>query len=118
MTTAIRDIELGIKEFTKTNKWSDPCEISDLYKNFDILTMQRIIGRSALFTAKRFGSRGSAMIIDEKGDVAPETADASSYKVIADKNGVWTAKVRPIPERELWFERVWAEHSARSLKKS
>ncbi len=118
MTAALAETELDIKEFTTTNKWCDPREIADLYKNADILKMQRIIGKTALFTAKRFGSRGAAMIIDDSGDVSPESEDASSYAVVADKNGVWIAGVRPIPERELWFERVWAEHSARSFKKS
>ena len=114
MTSALSDIESDLNDFKKCNKWLYPCEVSELYKNLDLLKMQRAMGKTALFSANRFGSRGASMVIDKKGDVVSESLDSKTYVIVTSVDGVRAEKARPIPNRELWFERVWAKHNKSS----
>ena len=79
--------------------------------------MQKLIGSAILYTAERFGSRGSAFVTDG-GDVMdrrplPENTEGRGEVVVASAGEIKCVPVRPIPERELWFERAWNKYNAR-----
>ena len=115
------EISADLEAFSKDNKWCFEVEVPHLYKNLDIIKMQRIIADSILYTAEKFGSRGSAFVTDG-GDVMErkplsENVDGRGCAVVADGSGIRAIPVRPIPERELWFERAWNKYNARISKK-
>ena len=117
MAEACEEIDKDLEGFTAFNKWCHPCEIFEMYKNLDLLKMQRAIAHTALFTAARFGSRGSALVTAAGGSPLPAIDGAADHAVISAPHGVWCERVRPIPERELWFERAWALHTAKKEKR-
>lgn len=117
MRAALADISADLDAFTAENKWASPLDIPQLYKNLDIIKMQRLIGSAILYTAERFGSRGSAFVTDG-GDVMdrcplPENTEGRGQVVVASDGEISCVPVRPIPERELWFERAWNKYNDR-----
>ena len=115
------EISADLEAFSKENKWLIEAEVPHLYKNLDIIKMQRIIADSILYTAESFGSRGSAFVTDG-GDVMerkplPENAEGRCSAVVADGIGIRAVPVRPIPDRELWFERAWNKYNQRISRK-
>jgi succinate dehydrogenase/fumarate reductase flavoprotein subunit len=121
MTRGLEEIKNDRESFISDNKWSKHTEIPAVFKNLDILLMQDAVARSILFAAENFGSRGSAYVL--KGgdfmDRAPISENAEGRKcaiVAGDFDGevsVDTVSVRPIPERNLWFESVWSDYRRR-----
>lgn len=121
---SIPDMEAGVKElaryladFEKENRWKNYCEIAELFKNRDIISMAQIVAEIFLETAKRFGSRGGSYVLSV-GDImarnpVPENEAGRGNILVAKKeNGAIKIKsrpVRPVPDRELWFEKVWNE---------
>lgn len=72
-----------------------------------------------LYTAERFGARGSSFVLAEGSMMdrrpVPERTEGRGMIVTATKAGGITLDcvlVRPIPPRELWFEKVWNEFNA------
>ena len=115
------EISAAAEAFCGENKWKLAIDIPHLYKNLDIVKMQKIISESILYTAENFGSRGSAFVTDG-GDVMdrvpmPENADGRGYAIVADNLGIRSVAVRPIPERELWFERAWNKYNERTSRR-
>ena len=115
------EISSSADAFCAENKWKRVADIPHLYKNLDIVKMQKIISASILYTAENFGSRGSAFVTDG-GDVMdrvpmPENADGRGYAIVADNLGIRSVAVRPIPERELWFERAWNKYNERTSRR-
>ena len=115
------EISAAAESFSAENKWKRAVDIPQLYKNLDIIKMQSIISASILYTAEHFGSRGSAFVTDG-GEVMdrvpmPENADGRSCVVVAKAGEITTAPVRPIPERELWFERAWNKYNERTSRR-
>ena len=83
--------------------------------------MQNLIGSAILYTAEKFGSRGSAFVTNG-GDVMerqplPENTEGRSQVVVATDGMIKCIPTRPIPERELWFEKAWNKYNERILKK-
>ena len=118
MRSVACEISAAADTFSEENKWKRISDIPHLYKNLDIVKMQRIISGSILYTAENFGSRGSAFVTDG-GEVMdrvpmPENADGRGYAIVADNLGIRSVAVRPIPERELWFERAWNKYNERT----
>ena len=118
MRSVACEISAAADTFSEENKWKRISDIPHLYKNLDIVKMQRIISGSILYTAENFGSRGSAFVTDG-GEVMdrvpmPENADGRGYAIVADSLGIRSVAVRPIPERELWFERAWNKYNERT----
>ena len=119
MRGSLADIIESRQRFAETEKWSDPSDIPELLKNLGIVTMQAAVAASILYSAEQFGSRGSAMVIDGGSfmDRNPEKENekGKAVAVTAVKDGVGAAvssrPVRPIPDRELWFEKVWNEYN-------
>ena len=80
--------------------------------------MQEAVGTAILYTAKEFGSRGSGFVLDgtdflERQPVE-ENASGREKIVTVQKDGelsVVCVPVRPLPDRDLWFERVWNKYN-------
>ncbi len=115
MKEAKKRISQRSENFSNDNRWAEKEEISALFKNLDLLNMQEAIALSMIEAAENFGSRGSSFVFDG-GDFLErkpkaEDVEGRKYIVTAKKteNGIQTGRspVRPIPERELWFEKVW-----------
>ena len=118
MSNSIAQINLDAENFEKDNTWKDYSEIPSLFKNLDIIRMQEAVGTAILYTAKEFGSRGSGFVLDgtdflERQPVE-ENASGREKIVTVQKDGelsVVCVPVRPLPDRDLWFERVWNKYN-------
>lgn len=114
MEEAMREIERDLAGFENDNSWKNVSEIPHLFKNYDIIKMQRAVAASMLFAAKNYGSRGSAYVLSGgdfmQRDPVAENADGRGYAVVLAENCVEAVKVKPLPERNLWFESVWADY--------
>lgn len=113
----MREIDEDLASFECNNSWEKITEIPALFKNLDIIRMQRAVASSILYSAKNYGSRGSAYVL-EGGDFmqrepVSENTDGRGVAVVLDGDGVSSIPVRPLPERDLWFESVWAKYRER-----
>ena len=123
MESAKEEIRRDLSTFTDDNKWRDIFEICFLFKNLDILRMQEAIAEAISYTAKKFGSRGSGFVLNGTNfmDREPVAEDASGRGIVVTvrKDGgikVDTTPIRPLPDRDLWFERVWGKYRALTEK--
>ena len=99
--------------------------LPDVFRGWDMLTAQlAVLSAMAFAHGSGFPSRGSALLLDEGGVSLPGLpwkvraySDAMIDRVLVTglkgQGGSWVAEnalrpVRPIPQRELWFETVWA----------
>ncbi len=118
MSRSVAEICLDVESFEADNTWKEYSEIPALFKNLDIIRMQEAVGTAILYTAKEFGSRGSGFVLDgtdflERQPVE-ENASGRSKIVTVRKDGeisVVCVPVRPLPDRDLWFERVWNKYN-------
>ena len=87
--------------------------------------MQNAVSEGILTVAKTYGSRGSAFVYED-GDFmdrnpVPEQEEGRQKIVTVKKeNGEIYSDikdVKPIPERDLWFEKVWNEFKSLTEKK-
>ena len=118
MREALSMIEADIESFNNDNKWTQYSEIPTLFKNLDIIRMQQAVGKAILYTAESFGSRGSGFVLDGTNfmDRRPISENAAGREQIVTVNKredleVVCLPVRPIPQRDLWFERVWNSYN-------
>ena len=119
MEDVLEKIKDDLASFTEHNKWSKPHEKVILMKNLDIIYCQEMIASSMLYTAKRFGSRGSALVRDAENNIIPELMEGRGKIVTLKRDGEITInerEVRPIPDRNLWFEKVWGEFRRKTEK--
>lgn len=108
-------------DFPKDNRWANEAEIGHLYKNREILSMALAVADAMIYAAERYGSRGSAMVTegDDLLHPTPRAERPEGRKEVLltrldEKNAVSSCRpVRPIPERNLWFETVWKNYRAR-----
>lgn len=114
MTFALGQITADLDRFEADNRWARPEELPRLFQNLDLLLMQQAAASAILYAAGRFGSRGSACVLGHQDPMdrvpVPEEPSGRSEVIVLQKRpeiSLWTEPVRPIPERELWFERVW-----------
>ncbi len=113
MESSLEEIKTSLDTFTATNKWKSEFEIPEIFKNHDIVHMQYLIASAMIYTAKRYGSRGSALVTKNgdflHGEKIEENESGRGFIVTA--NGlipeISERAVNPIPERDLWFESVW-----------
>ena len=114
MNESVGLIARDVAEFESDNKWCDYAEIPALFKNLDIIRMQEVVAAAILYTAEHFGSRGSGFVLDGTSFMdrvpVPEDISGRGQVVTARKLGgieISCVDVKPIPDRELWFEKVW-----------
>ena len=118
MSDSISEIKADIESFDVDNRWKEYSEIPSLFKNLDIIRMQEAVGEAILYTAKKFGSRGSGFVLDggdfmDREPVAENTAGREQIVTVSKGDCVSAdcVPVRPIPERDLWFEKVWNKYN-------
>lgn len=116
MQKGILEIQRQNENFTQQNVWKNPAHIAMLFKNKDVLTMQEVFAVGMLETAKRFGSRGSSFVYEKdflSRDPVPEKKLGRKRVLVLQKTDgricVRQESVRPLPKRELWFEKAWAQ---------
>ena len=126
MKKALPEIDLDLKAFSDKNKWATCDEIGDLFKNLDVIRTSRAVATAILYTAERFGSRGSGFVLDGgdfmERNLRPEDESGRGQIVTVKKDGedlmIEVVPVRPIPsDRDLWFEKVWGAFRKRTEKK-
>jgi hypothetical protein len=114
MKSALDEIDADLDAFERENSWEKVTEIGALFKNYDIIKMQKAVGASVLYAAENYGSRGSAYVLCEgdfmQREPIPENADGRNFAVVLDQGKVSAKAVKPLPERNLWFESVWGEY--------
>ncbi len=120
MEEALAEINADFANFCTDNKWRKRGEVPALLKNYDLLCTARIVAESMLYCAKHYGSRGSAVVLEANGATLPENI-AGRSKIIACKQTqgqvqVYEKDVKPLPERNLWFEKVWGEYRQKTEK--
>lgn len=118
MEESIRTIRNRREKFVKENKWEKRAEIPQIFKNYDIIEMQSVVSVAMLETAKKYGSRGSAYVLKNGSfmDRQPLEENETGRKelvVMKKSDGkirMEIKTVKQIPERNLWFEKVWNEY--------
>ena len=115
-----------IANFFKLYK-APPHELPELYKTYDILVTQTAILHAMAESGEFAGSRGSAMILaNEKNtrtinigerqiNYFAENEEYRKYvhetQFLNDDINSRFVPVRPIPQRDTWFETVWRDYS-------
>ena len=105
-----------------------PGGLAQMLKTRDMLITQAAVVSAMQLSARTWGSRGSGLVLDSRG-TAP-AAGLEAYCALPDRaygmdqviETVWCgnsahssfALVRPIPERDNWFENVWREYRHRT----
>ena len=115
MKDSLEQLSGWYDNFEKDNKWKEVSEIAQLYKNLEVIKMQNLVAKVMLTTAEKFGSRGSAFVFNGgnfiDAEPIPENEIGRKKLLVFRKNGDMTdyteRDVRLLPERDLWFERVW-----------
>lgn len=99
-----------------------PVDLPSWFKLRDKLITQYAVISSVLYGGENIGSRGGSVFFDEKPKLE-SAEDIQSIPVGYSKDGdskilcyqkdkgCYFKDVRPVPELENWFEKVWAEYS-------
>ena len=103
------------ENFEKENHWENKTDLFMLFKNREILVIQEMIALAMIESAKRYGSRGSAYVLQGSDFMSrsfkPENTDGRKKILTLTKNGKETKiserAVHTLPDRDLWFEKVW-----------
>ena len=135
---AIRELEPALKKELEIllRRVLMPQELPGYFKYKDMLLTQLALLSAILIAGENFGSRGSSFIITEDGEevsdklsgyrYAPKKQNSAkqktetNYAVLTQKkkdsliSGL--CPVRPVPDRDTWFETVWNAFSSRNLR--
>ncbi len=127
--TAAKLLEL-LKKGSCIIKGSDHTDLLWYYKYEDTLKTQLAVLSAIELSARTYGSRGSGMVKDEKGNPIPGNLEEYRYRaaICPDKNYVLTTdynkgecssylvEAKAIPQRASWFENVWNDYMQRTSK--
>lgn len=105
------------RNFEVQNRWAFPADIFLLFKNRETLVTQEMVAFSMIECAKRYGSRGSSFVLkdpDFMHRVPKEENLIGRNKILIvkkteDRFSLRERAVHPLPDRDLWFEKVWNE---------
>jgi len=96
------------KELDNVFSYGD--DLSELLKYRDMLITDLALLSAIVTAGEYFGSRGSALY----NDTPIKDVNLALYtKKTPDGFESWTAPVRPVPDRDTWFETVWNAYKAR-----
>ena len=100
------DLQQQLKNFFTENTIVDDSQLPYLYKNYDLLTTQIAVLSAMIFAADAWGTHGGALVED-----APAGAAYQADQVVTTAKGKsYFEPVRPLPECDDWFERIWNEN--------
>lgn len=123
---ALSAIEKMLGDFFDKTLLSCSMELAEAFRNYDLLVTQKMLLCSMLHAiGDQVASRGSYLVADEAGQcpaLLPE--DLFRYRLDDQSHngqiqeGEWAKgnprfffrPVRPIPQTDRWFERVWAQY--------
>lgn len=129
LVTALAECRDDINRYWEKLSLASAYELPEAFRGWDMVLSQYAC-LSAMLAYIRWGgpSRGSALVLDEGGATLPGVPwKCRPYDSSMDGNVLETVltmqdgepscesrlrPVRPIPERDLWFENVWAEYRA------
>ena len=128
MTQLQADVLTQLENFFSEAKLTTPTELPMLLKNRDILITQAAILSAMIKAADKFGSRGSALVLQQDINEDSEKVGAIHYRkpeelsdnlVVVTENtpdGFCSSfvKARKIPKPDSWFENVWREYRQRT----
>lgn len=90
-------------DFFERVRVCDKSELAELFRFYDSLTTQCAVLSAMLCSAEHIGTHGAAMV-----DGNPlSAAGIRGTQTLTRRLVSHTEPVRPIPDAELWFERVW-----------
>ena len=121
------EVVAQLENFFSNAEITTPAELLILLKNRDTLVTQSAILSAMIKAAKTFGSRGSALIIQNDANENCEQIGNIYYRkpeepldnlvVVTESTpeGFCSsfAKAREIPKPDSWFENVWREYRQR-----
>ncbi len=127
MCTLRDDVKLQLDNFYEKVNITENDGFSAAFKARDALVTSDAVLSAMLISAERFGSRGSAIVLDENGTVPsyspeyytfkPEDPDGRKYvtaTALTDGSfGSYIEAVRSMPESGGWFENVWRDYNKR-----
>lgn len=104
------------KSFDADNAFADYGEVGQLFKNRETVDMAVAVADAMIFAAEHYGSRGSALVTESDDILSPaplpenEQGRGEALMTVCENGEVrsFGRPVRPLPDRDLWFERVWA----------
>ena len=117
MTALLEVLENKKQKFFEENTIKNEWEIIELFKNRNNLLTAIVLLKNALFNCK-FGSRGSAIVLDKDGETLLGGFKYKKYngeldgKTVTFKNNtIVVEEVRPLPKPDNWFENVWNDYN-------
>lgn len=127
MKTLYREVMDEYHSVYKKYSEMDICDLIQIFKYRDMLISQACILSSMIFAAEKIGTRGGSLVCENTptdDDVLSMEVESNAEfddKIICscmseDKFYTYVVPVRPLPESELWFEKVWNEYMERREK--
>jgi len=111
MKNELVNIDNDLANYFKDIRWNNPNSLKVIFKTYEILLTSKLVAESMIYGATNFGSRGSSYVINDNDFLAKnpikENMGGRNKRIVADKNGVSLRDIRPLPDRETWFEKVW-----------
>lgn len=123
-----RDLETALAALFGSACADNANELAELLRNQDILQTQRAVLSAMKLAADKYGSRGSAMVLDPEG--IPPGVGLAGFRYCRRKpddenlvletclcGGEFVSQfipVRPLPVSDDWFENVWNSYRVRT----
>ena len=89
-------------------------ETAEVFRLYDLALTARSVLSAMIFSAKRFGSHGAAIVDGKKGG---EDAELVATRTVTDGEMSYLSPVSDLPDPELWFESL-LEKKRRELERN
>lgn len=124
------DIQGILRRFWEEYVPAAPGGLAQMLKTRDLLITQAAVLSSMSLSARTWGSRGSGLVTDQTNSPIAKPSRDNRYRTASNVGRhqaietVWQENdahssivpVRPIPQRDDWFENVWRDYRARTTK--
>lgn len=124
------DIQGMLRRFWEEYVPAAPGGLAQMLKTRDLLITQAAVLSAMSLSARTWGSRGSGLVTDQNHSSHSEPLNNFQYRAVSNvgahqaietvwqENGAHSAivPVRPIPQRDDWFENVWRDYRMRTEK--
>lgn len=104
MKELYRDVQQLRQNFFQTVRAAGTEEYKRFFKLYDLILSQSAVLSAMIFSADFDSTHGSA-IVDGKPFVFDQKQ--MDFIILTQKEGTCEQKIRPFPDPDLWFERVW-----------
>lgn len=123
------ELEETLDAFFQTYRPKNSRGLAQMLATRDILLTQRAVLSAMEFAAAAWGSRGSALVTGGGGEEGfcgnggeGEQIPGREYQVITERKAggflSFETPVRPLPQRDPWFENVWRAYKERKAGQS